>query len=585
MVVLIGTRYGVCPFPAAHLLARSRWLGLSTTITPVSEREADELAAASVLHRWDVPGSGANGYARIVIRAGHRTTIVGANGAGKSALGLWMGQHHHGSVSGVRRLTAHRKLWFKSAAPGLVPGQRQQTLSSLSSWSVQRDSRYLDHGNGVQVDVVLLDLLNRVSYENAQMAAMYRSGTPHQEADAKFGPPLLDLLSAIFQTAGLPLEFRVTEEQALNAVNTASKSEYPIFQMSDGEKSALLLAAEVLTIPEGSICIIDEPERHLHRAISARLVEAIIADRLDCHFVILTHDLELAGALGGGTGQLYSLTGCTWSGLDVIGWELFPVDASAEIPESARLAILGGRRKLLFIEGDKHSLDLRLYGLLFPDWTLSSLGGCDQVMRAVGGLRESRSHHWVHARGVVDGDGRTEEEKSSLHAQGILALPVNEVESLYYSAVVLKAVATGQADAMGESVDALLQAARTVALQALREPGVIERLAKDLALKVVRRRLLEELPANVDTMAASITVAVSSPYPGIRSELDVLLAAGDLDGAVRLAPIRTTKLRDQVARALHFRSHGDYETAARVRISKDATLASEVRALIGPLPS
>lgn len=142
-----------------------------------------------------------------------------------------------------------------------------------------------------------------------------------------------------------------------------------------------------------------------------------------------------------------------------------------------------------------------------------------------------------------------------------------------------------QADAMGESADALLQEAQTVALQALREPEVTERLAKDLALKVVRRRLLEELPTNVDTTATLITVSVSSSYPGIHTDLDALLAADDLDGAVRLAPIRTTKLRDRVARVLHFRSYSDYETTARVRISKGATLAAEVRALIGPLPS
>ena len=101
----------------------------------------------------------------------------------------------------------------------------------------------------------------------------------------------------------------------------------------------------------------------------------------------------------------------------------------------------------------------------------------------------------------------------------------------------------------------------------------------------MRRRLLEELPTNVDTTAALVTVSVPSPYPEIREELDALLAAGDLDGAVRLAPIRATGLRDRVTRVLHFRSREDYEIAARVRISKDATLAAEVRTLIGPLPS
>jgi ABC-type cobalamin/Fe3+-siderophores transport system ATPase subunit len=92
----------------------------------------------------------------------------------------------------------------------------------------------------------------------------------------------------------------------------------------DGEKSALLLAGEVLTTPEGAICIIDEPERHLHRSISAGLVKAIIAERSDAHFVVLTHDLELAAVLGDGNGQIYSLIGCSWAGQSGVGWELYP---------------------------------------------------------------------------------------------------------------------------------------------------------------------------------------------------------------------------------------------------------------------
>ena len=216
--------------------------------------------------------------------------------------------------------------------------------------------------------------------------------------------------------------------------------------MSDGEKSALLLAAEVLTTPEESIYIIDEPERHLHRSISAGLVEAIIKDRPDSHFVILTHDLELAAALGEGAGQVYSLTAVRMDrrGAPTDG-NCFRSTRQLRFLKAHALAILGGRRDLLFIEGEKHSLDLRLYKLLFPNWSLYPAGGCDQVIRAVTGLRDSQSHHWLNARGVVDGDGRTEVEKSSLHARGILALPVSEVENLYYSDAVMRAVAARQA--------------------------------------------------------------------------------------------------------------------------------------------
>jgi hypothetical protein len=47
------------------------------------------------------------------------------------------------------------------------------------------------------------------------------------------------------------IELRLTDAQTLNAVNSSSGTEYPIFQISDGEKSALLLAGEVLTTPRG----------------------------------------------------------------------------------------------------------------------------------------------------------------------------------------------------------------------------------------------------------------------------------------------------------------------------------------------
>jgi energy-coupling factor transporter ATP-binding protein EcfA2 len=405
---------------------------VATTIPPVTEPGPDGAAEEGVLCRWDVPGAGAYAPVHIVARAGRSTTVVGANGSGKSALGLWMEQNS-GGFSGIRRLIAHRKLWFQHAGPEITSAQREQTRGNVIAWSRQHESRYLDHADGQRASLVLFDILARVNHENAQMLKVYRTGASHQEVEAQFRPPLLDRLNAIFRAAGLVIELMLTDAQTLNAVNSTSGTEYPIFQMSDGEKSALLLAGEVLTTPTGSVYIIDEPERHLHRSISAGLVEAIIADRPDSHFVVLTHDLELAAALGGGAGQICSLTRCTWTGQGADGWELFPVDASAEIPESARLAILGGRRELLFIEGETHSLDLRLYRLLFPNWTLFPTGGCDQVIRAVTGLRTSQSHHWLNARGVADGDWRTEDEKSSLHARGILALPVSEVENLYYS--------------------------------------------------------------------------------------------------------------------------------------------------------
>lgn len=433
----------------SHGLVNNTITPVTETTTPVTRPGPNSAGEDEVLYRWNVPGVSADAPTRIEARTGRCTTIVGANGSGKSALGMWM-EHNNGGFSRMRRIIAHRKLWFTSAGPEITPAQRESTRTNMNSWSRQYESRYLDHADQQRASSVLFDVVARLNYENSQKVKMYDNGASRQEVEAQFGPSLLDRLNAVFRAAGLVIELRLTDVQTLSAFNNTSGTEYPIFQMSDGEKSALLLAGEVLTTSEGSICIVDEPERHLHRSISAGLVEAVIADRPDAHFVILTHDLELAAALGGENGQIYSLMGCTWEGLRGVGWELFRVDAPDGIPESARLAILGGRRELLFIEGEKQSLDLRLYKLLFPNWTLIPAGGCDQVIRAVTGLRASQSRHWLNARGVVDGDGRTEDEKSSLRERGILALPVSEVENLYYSDVVMKAVGVKQAEVVDE---------------------------------------------------------------------------------------------------------------------------------------
>lgn len=161
---------------------------------------------------------------------------------------------------------------------------------------------------------------------------------------------------------------------------------------------------------------------------------------------------------------------------------------------------------------------------------------------------------------------------------------MSEVENLLYSAVVINAVATRQAESMGQTPQGLIDQAQNAALTALGQPEIPERLAADVALKVLRRRFLERLPTSIDRNGTPATVTVDSPYPAIRSKIAELLAAGDLDGLVRLVPIRNTKLREQVAMALLFRKAAHYEAAARERIRQDVALAAKVRVLVGSLP-
>ena len=68
---------------------------------------------------------------------------------------------------------------------------------------------------------------------------------------------------------------------------------YSVAELSDGERNAFLIAADVLTAKPGTLILIDEPERHLHRSIISPLLKLLFDRRNDCAFIVSTHELML----------------------------------------------------------------------------------------------------------------------------------------------------------------------------------------------------------------------------------------------------------------------------------------------------
>ncbi|WP_137772254.1 MULTISPECIES: DUF4435 domain-containing protein [unclassified Microbacterium] len=405
-------------------------------------------------------------------------------------------------------------------------------------------------------------------------------GFNREEVAAELGLRLLPALNATLKSCGLHIEIGVTAQQTFEVRHTDLGVSYPIYRMSDGEKSALLLAADVLTADANSIIMIDEPERHLHRAISAELVEAIVATRSDCAFVVLTHDVDLASRLSKRPGDTLSITGVVWSSNEPSHWQLHEVEPDGSLPEEARRAILGGRQDVLFIEGKGDSLDLELYRLLFPNWQLLPVGGCDLVIRSVTGLRESQAHHWINPIGIVDRDGRSEEERASLSSRSIHALPVSEIENLYLDPQLLEAVAQKQSTTIGIPAEQMIESANRSILSELRTAGTLPRIAKKLAKDEVARKLVAQMPSEVSD--DDIEISFPSPYPRALAELQNMLEAEDVQGLMRAIPIRNTGVRAKVAAALRFTSVQDYQQAARVCVSEDQQLAESLREAVVP---
>jgi hypothetical protein len=353
--------------------------------------------------------------------------------------------------------------------------------------------------------------------------------------------------------------------------------------MSDGERTALVIAAEIISAPPSSVFLIDEPELHLHRSIVVPLLAALMRERDDCAFVISTHELELPTETRDGVVAL--VRGCGWQGDQVIWWDVDVLPLNEEIPDDLRVDILGSRRKILFVEGIGTSLDQPFYALLFPNVSIRPRQTAREVRAAVVALRALQALHHTRAFGLVDNDSLSPEQVQSLESEGIYALPIATIESLYYSPESLRSVARQQALTLGGDADSLVEAAMVAALGVLAGGNSNEHLASRVAELKLRASVLGGMPDRETLISGSpqVSISVSSPYPADLRRINSLIAAGDVDSIVARYPVRESGILTALAGGLRFRSRDDYERAVLARLATDPTLRMEIIAKLGAL--
>ena len=201
-----------------------------------------------------------------------------------------------------------------------------------------------------------------------------------------------------------------------------SLEEYPAYQMSDGEKNIFFLIGRVLLASDDAIIIIDEPEMYLHKAIVNKLWDKLENERRDCKFIYLTHDLEFASSR---KANKYWIKDFQFPSK----WEIEPIPIN-DIPDSLLMKILGSRKKILFCEGKKSSLDIQIYEILFPNYTIIPLEGCSNVINYTKAFNKIPNKNST-AIGIVDRDFRTDEQINKFSDENIYVYSVAEIENLF----------------------------------------------------------------------------------------------------------------------------------------------------------
>lgn len=348
------------------------------------------------------------------LAAGKALYLVGPNGSGKSQL---LQQFIKSlPVDRVTRLGAHRQNWVGSDALDISSAARVTQESQMrnhdrNDQSVRRDDYA---GNRIQVAMSRFlaaqsrhfqDIVENDKHQDLKVA----------ELRAKAKSPL-NRLNTLLRRGAFDFSLLFGKDDTILAEREGDP--FGFSRLSDGERNAVFMALDVLSLPEGAIIIIDEPERHLHRSIIVPLLQAMFDERPLCFFIVATHEIALPTEARGAT---LIMRQCVWKGDEVKGWDADILKPDASLPEDLRVAILGSRKQILFVEGTSESLDRPLYAVLLPTLTVLPKGPSKAVKDAVAGLRSTLDQHHTEAFGIVDGDDLDAEAVKKLEAGNVFA--------------------------------------------------------------------------------------------------------------------------------------------------------------------
>ena len=354
--------------------------------------------------------------------------IIGANGSGKSRLGVWIELN---SLDKTHRISAQRSLIFNKYIE-LKSYKQSQNLLTFGAETPREshDLRWNTGWNGGELDYTT-SMLNDYEYVLSTLIAIQTKqqdkfikdckqkesqGEKHDEVPEM----ILDKLKRIWNTI---FSHRTIDIKDGKVIATLKDFEYEGRAMSDGERVPLYLIAQCLCVPEDKIIIIDEPEIHLHRSIMDKLWTSIEAERKDCFFIYITHDTQFA-ATHKNSEKLWikNYDGTNWN---------FEEIKDSNLPEQLLLDILGNRKPVLFVEGTSDSYDTKLYSEIYKDYYVIPCGSCSSVIAQTKSMNANEQLHHLKCYGIIDRDYRTDYEIEVYKRDNIFALEVAEVENLF----------------------------------------------------------------------------------------------------------------------------------------------------------
>lgn len=479
-----------------------------------------------------------------------RVVVVGANGSGKTRLGIWLEDNNQGHMP-VHRVGAQKALNMPDFAQVKNLEQAEKELYfGRSDQHASLGRKIHDRWGGNPATHLLSDYDKLLALLFAKEAERDRSHTQQTRALQAYVPVPESAIDQIVKLWGCLMPHRsITFHDGKVTVGKGTATEYHAKEMSDGERVALYLLGQCLTAPAGALVVIDEPELHLHRSLMDKLwnkVEELCPDK---SIVYITHDLDFAASRAAAKKvwvHAYAANSWTWSDL--------PKDET--LPESLVLELVGSRKPVLFCEGERGGLDHSVYQLCYPTHHVVPRGGADKVAESVKALNANGALHTITAFGLIDRDVKTAEELSALAEQDVHAIPFAEVENLLCNEKVVRAVAAAlvqDPDTAVRAVTEYISRALTDELEVQIVLTAARRIRYQLSCYSPGSQDRAGLKQGVDTLVASLDLL--STVGEAEATFQSALANAKLDDLLKV--YNRKSLADRISVCFGFK-HGEY---------------------------
>lgn len=377
-----------------------------------------------------------------VIHTG-RVVLLGANGSGKSRLGAWI---EESLGFECLRVTAAKSLEIPDALQ-LFPEERAfnnyRTGDPTPNAANQTPNRraqikYGDKPTSKTVsdyESVLQLLFARHHTAAGETRALVREDRPVSKETMPIS--VLEQLKEIWDRVLPHRRLNISSFGALRCevVGATETVTYPAGQMSDGERVMVYQLGKVLLAPNTATIIVDEPEIHLHPALKNAFWTAIECAKPDATFVYITHDIGFA--IERAAAQIVWI-----KSFDGTNWDFETVAENEALPTELQLTLLGSRKPVLFVEGEKGGFDHRLYSSMYQDYLVWPCGNCEAVIARTRAASGMASLHHLKVHGFIDRDRRSQDQIDKLKWSNIDAIEVVEIENLFWMPEVISAMSS-----------------------------------------------------------------------------------------------------------------------------------------------